>query len=249
MPTFERGDVRLYYEEHGSGFPLMLFAPGGMRSQLGLWSGRPGSPDEKPPWIDPTTDLSDSFRVVAIDQRNAGRSSAPVSGADGWHTYASDAVALMDHLGIDKTHAMGGCIGSSFVLGLIDAALDRVSAGVLQNPIGLTSSNRPAFDGMFDDWANEIGPDHPEAGPDAWSSFREAMFGGDFVFSVSRDFVRHIDVPLLILPGDDTFHPREIAEEIAGLAPQAQILSPWAGENHKPQTRETIRTFLRSHTP
>jgi pimeloyl-ACP methyl ester carboxylesterase len=249
MPVLEKGDLSLRYEEYGEGFPLLLLAPGGMRSELQFWTGRPGAPDQKPPWIDPTLDLSDRFRVIAMDQRNAGRSRASVGPADAWATYAADAVALLDHLGIDRTHAMGGCIGSSYVLSLIQAAPGRVEAAVLQNPIGLTADNRALFRAMFDDWATEIRPDHPEADDSTWNSFREAMFGGDFVFSVSRQFVATCPVPLLVLAGADAFHPPAVAAEIARLAPKAELVEKWAGEDLKAATRDKIRAFLAAHTP
>ena len=117
MPTFDRGDVHLYYEETGEGFPLLLFAPGGMRSSIRFWEGSP---------FDPRVELGGDFRVVAMDQRNAGRSSAPVTAADGWHAYTADHLALLDHLGIERCHALGGCIGSSYCLGLAAAAPERI---------------------------------------------------------------------------------------------------------------------------
>ena len=93
MPIFERGDTKLYYEEHGSGFPLLLIAPGGMRSSVSFW--------DKVAW-NPITQLSPNYRVIAMDQRNAGQSTAPISGSDSWHTYTEDQLALMDHLGVDQ---------------------------------------------------------------------------------------------------------------------------------------------------
>lgn len=104
--------MRLHYEERGSGYPLLLFAPGGMNSRASFWGGRPGQ------WIDPIVELSDEFRVIAMDQRNAGRSEGPVRVGDGWHTYVSDALALLDHLAIDDLAVMGGCIGVSYCLRL-----------------------------------------------------------------------------------------------------------------------------------
>jgi pimeloyl-ACP methyl ester carboxylesterase len=249
MPMFETDNLSLHYEEFGQGFPLLLFAPGGMNSRMELWRGRPDAPDQKLPWIDPTAALSDTFRVIGVDQRNAGRSRGSVQPTDSWETYAADAIALLDHLGIDQTHAMGGCIGASYVLGLIQAAPGRVAAGVLQNPIGLSADNRALFGSMFDDWVVTLAPEHPEVNPEAWLSFREAMFGGEFVFSVSRDFVRSCPVPLLVLPGSDAFHPRAVAVEIVDLAPEAELLEPWGGEERKPSTREKIRAFLQAHTP
>jgi len=92
MAFFERDDIKIYYEESGDGFPILLFAPGGMRSTLQVWTNSPFNPIEV---------LADHFRVIAMDQRNAGRSVAPISADDGWHAYTADHLALLDHLGID----------------------------------------------------------------------------------------------------------------------------------------------------
>src|SRR5260221_10319372 len=139
MATFNHGDAEVYYEERGAGFPLLLFAAGGMRSVMSLWSKM--ADGSRPSWIDPLASLSDDFRVIGMDQRNAGQSKGPIG--DGWSTYTADHLALLDHLGAGRTHAMGGCIGSSYSLALCQAAPERVAAAVLQNPIGLTARNRP----------------------------------------------------------------------------------------------------------
>jgi pimeloyl-ACP methyl ester carboxylesterase len=247
VPTFDRPGASIVFETHGEGFPLLLFAPGGMHSVARLWSERPGSPGEPLPWIDPTTALAGDFRVVSMDQRNAGGSRGEVSPADSWDTYTSDHLALMDHLGEEKVHAMGGCIGSSYALSLCSAAPERVAAAVLQNPIGLSEDNRHKFIEMFDSWAGDLSARRKDVSSDALDSFKDNMFGGDFVFSVSRDFVRTCPAPLLVLPGNDDFHPRAVAEEIVDLAPRAELLDGWAG-NHA-YAAERIRDFLVSNTP
>lgn len=247
MAMFERDGVSIYYEVYGSGFPLLLFAPGGMNSIAQLWKERPGSPGEPMPWIDPRTALSYDFQVIAMDQRNAGSSSGPVSADDGWHTYTGDHLALLDHLGIERVHLMGGCIGSSYCLSFYRQAPERVAAAVLQNPIGLSNGNRKAFIAMFDGWAEALRAGRGDVTEEAAAAFRENMFGGEFVFSVSRDFVRSCPVPLLVLPGNDEFHPRAVAEEIVDLAPDAELLDGWAGDHAA--TAERIRAFLVSHTP
>ena len=157
------------------------------RTPVAGTSGRAGG---QMPWIDPTAELSDQFQVVAMDQRNAGRSSAPIRAADSWSTYTADHLALMDHLGFERVHVMGGCIGSSYCLGLCQAAPERVTAAVLQNPIGLSADNRDSFFGMFDGWAKQLQADRDDVEAEALASFRQSMFGGEFVFSVGRDFVR-----------------------------------------------------------
>lgn len=246
MPDFERPGVSIHFDEYGGGFPLFLFAPGGMHSVAVMWKHRPGAPDETLPWIDPTTALAGDFRVVSMDQRNAGESTGDVTASDGWHTYTGDHLALMDHLGFDRVHAMGGCIGSSYALALCASAPGRVAAAVLQNPIGLSAHNRKNFIDMFDSWASDMRSDRG-VDAEALESFRENLFGGDFVFSVTRDFVRSCPVPLLVLPGNDEFHPRAVAEEIVDLAPRAELLDGWAG--NRASTAEKIRSFLLENTP
>jgi pimeloyl-ACP methyl ester carboxylesterase len=249
MPVLETDGARIHYEVRGTGHPLVLFAPGGMNSVARLWRERPDAPGQPMPWIDPPSELSGEFRVVAMDQRNAGASTAPVRASDGWPTYTADHLALLDELGAARTHAMGGCIGSSYALALCQAAPERVTAAVLQNPIGLSADNRDAFHAMFDGWAKALAAERPDVTEEALAGFRERMFGGDFVFSVDRDFVRRCPVPLLVLAGNDQFHPRATAEEIAELAPDAELVIEWAGPDHHDRTLERVRRFLRRHTP
>ena len=253
VPVLERDGAQIHYEVEGSGYPLLLFAPGGMNSIARLWRERPDAPGQPLPWMDPTAELSDRFQVISMDQRNAGASTAPVAPDHGWATYAADHLALLDHLGLERSHVMGGCIGASFCLGLMQAAPERVSAAVLQNPIGLSADNRSAFFAMFDGWADQLAGRRPDvaavAGAGGLDTFRQALFGGDFVFSVGRDFVSSCPVPLLVLSGNDTFHPQPVAEEIARLAPDAELVLDWTGPTHHDATVARVRAFLDTHTP
>jgi pimeloyl-ACP methyl ester carboxylesterase len=240
MPIFEYERVALHYEEYGSGFPLLLLAPGGMRSNASFWQRAP---------FDPIKQLSDQFRVIAMDQRNAGRSSAPVTRGDGWHSYTADHLALLDHLGVARCHLLGGCIGGAFALALIAAAPQRVAAAVLQQPIGLTATNRQVFYQLFDDWRSEIASRHPSVDDASWQSFREGMYGSDFVFSVDREAVRNAAAPLLVLRGNDVYHPSEISREIVELAPQATLVPEWKEPEHTAEAVARVREFLRANTP
>ena len=132
MPVLTLEDAEIHYQEFGSGFPVLLFAPGGMMSRMDLWH----APADGPPrsWNDWTEVLARDHRVIAMDQRNAGKSRGAIEADHGWRTYAEDHLALMDHLGIDKLHVLGGCIGSSFCLSLCEIVPDRIGAAVLQNP-------------------------------------------------------------------------------------------------------------------
>jgi pimeloyl-ACP methyl ester carboxylesterase len=239
MPDFQRNDTVIHYEEHGDGFPILTFAPGGMRSAIDYWGNSPWNPIEV---------LSDRFRVIALDQRNAGQSRAPVAADDGWRSYTADHLALLDHLGVERCHVLGGCIGGPYCFGVMQAAPERVVAAVLQQPIGL-EDNREAFYAMFDSWADEIASAHPEADAAAWRSFRSNMYDGDFVFNVDRDFVRRCPTPMLVLMGADLYHPTSTSREIAELAANAELVERWKEDDVLSLTVEHVRRFLVSHTP
>ena len=239
MAFFERGEVSLYYEIHGDGFPILLFAPGGMRSAVSFWRGSE--------W-DPIEALSPHFQVIAMDQRNAGQSKAPVTADDGWHTYTSDHIALLDHLGIDKTHLMGGCIGGPYSFGVIERAPDRVASAVLQQSIGDSGENRELFHAMFDQWADPLKPSMPSVSEETWASFRSNMFDHEFVYNVSRDFVAACRTPLLVLMGSDPYHPEATSREIADLAPNAELVEEWK-DPAADGTVETVVAFLKANTP
>lgn len=241
--TFDRstaaGDVRIAYEELGSGFPILLLAPGGMRSAISFWAHSPWNPIEQ---------LAGTYRVIAMDQRNAGASTGPVTAADGWHTYAEDQLALLDHLGVNRFHIAGQCIGGPYAIGLALAAPERVASAVLFQPIGL-DGNRQAFFDMFDSWADELRPQRPDVPAAAWASFRQNMYGTDFLFNCTREDVRSCRTPLLVLRGDDLYHPASTSEEIAALAPDAELVERWKEPEDQPDARKRVEEFLAAHTP
>ena len=236
MPMFHRGDVQLNYTVAGSvdGPPVLLIAPGGMASSLSRWAQAP---------FDPSEHLA-HCRLVAMDQRNAGASVAPVRITDGWDAYTEDQLALMDHLGIDRFHVVGMCIGGPYALGLIRAAPDRIRSAVLLQPIGL-ADNRAAFFALFDQWAAALAPDHPEATAEVWDAFRHAMFGGDFVFNATRDELASIRTPVLVLQGDDLYHPASVSRQIADRIPGAALVEDWKAD--PVATGATVRAFLARH--
>jgi pimeloyl-ACP methyl ester carboxylesterase len=238
MPTFTRGATSIYYEEHGTGHPLLVFAPGGMQSRIELLARSP---------YHPVQELSGEFRVITMDQRNAGASRAPISAEDGWHSYTDDHLALLDELKIERCHLLGVCIGGAFALSLIAAAPERVSAAVLQQPIGFDGSNRTMFYQLFDSWAAELMQTRTDISAQALSEFRERMYAGDFVFSVTRDATQRCATPLLILRGDDGYHPSSISEEIARTAPHAELVGDWKTGEDLSRAVTRVRSFLAEH--
>jgi pimeloyl-ACP methyl ester carboxylesterase len=232
VATFERDGAVLDYAVHGSGFPVLALAPGGMRSAAAFW--------ERMPW-NPVAELAATHRVIVMDQRNAGASTAPVTGTETWATYTADHLALLDHLGVDQFAVAGMCIGGPFVLGLLRAAPTRVARAVVLQSIGL-DGNRATFHELFDTWAAELAADHPEAGPAAWSGYRAGLYDvDDVLFSVPTAFLPTITAPLLVLQGDDVYHPRSASRLIAESVPGARLVEQWRDE---PALPTMIAEFL-----
>jgi pimeloyl-ACP methyl ester carboxylesterase len=171
-----------------------------------------------------------------------------VTSTHGWHTYASDHLALMDHLGFRQFHVMGGCIGGTFCLTLCEMSPERVAAAVLQNPIGM-HENRDTWDEAVSGFSKTMLERDPSLTPEIIRKFGDNMFGGDFVFSVSRDFVRRCPTPLLLQPGTDKPHPAVTSAEIEKLAPNLQVQRNWRAPEHLAESIKTVGDFLTRHTP
>ena len=236
MPFFEQDDLRLHYSVTGpeGGLPVLLIAPGGMKSEGTLWG--------RMPW-NPIAGLSDRFRVVAMDQRNAGQSVGPIEADHGWHTYTADQLALMDHLGFDRFFVVGMCIGGPYILGLTRAAPERVIATVMFQPIGL-DANREAFESLFDSWRAGIEAAHPEADAERWDGFRKRMFGGDFLFNTSREQAASCHTPTLLFMGSDLYHPESTSRELADLLPNNEFVEQWKTPDVIERTAARVREFL-----
>jgi pimeloyl-ACP methyl ester carboxylesterase len=239
MPVYEQGPVTIHYDLEGDGFPVLLIALGGMRSANELWANAPWNPREA---------LADDYRLVGMDQRNAGRSSAPVSDDDGWATYTADQLGLLDHLGIERCHVVGMCIGGPYIVGLLRADPERFASAVLLQPVGI-QDNRDAFYEMFDQWADAQRNRHPEADDATWASFRSNMWDGEFVLTATPDEVAGITTPMLVAMGDDLYHPQATSREIVARASNARLVESWKEGDDLVAVDATIEEFLRRHTP
>ena len=242
MPTLTRNDevtgapVTLYYEEAGEGFPVLLIAPGGMKSAIPVWGNAP---------FNPQSEWADEFRVIAMDQRNAGRSSGPVHADHGWQTYTEDQLALLDALGVDRFIVAGMCIGGPYALGLAQAAPERVAGAVLFQPIGLTD-NRDVFYAMYDGWREELEGRRDDVSDEAWRGLRENMYGGDrCLFNVGQQEIEAIETPLLVLMGNDIYHPQESSREVVAYAPNATLIEQWKEPESVGEAKTATREFLR----
>lgn len=246
---YQRGPVRIYYEEAGSGFPLMMLPGGGLNSTVASLKG--GNPF---PAID---EFKGEYRCITADLRNApsGQSTGPVEVDRPWESFADDHLGLMDHLGIDKFMVLGFCIGGPFIGSLLKRAPNRVVAAVLAQPVGWRPEMRDrSYAGSFwKTWPELITAKRSDITMQAAEQFIVKMFetDADFLFTVSRDFMRTCQTPILVLPDDVPAHPLAPAMECAMLAPKAEVsIFPWKQPPERiPLAVRQIRSFLKAHRP
>ena len=248
MPFYERGPSRIYYEEVGSGFPLLIIPGGGLNSTLaGLRTSHPFNPMET---------YQDDFRCIAADLRNAngGQSTGPLEIDRPWDAYSDDHLGLMDHLGIEKFGLIGFCIAGPMIHNLLRLAPGRIVAAALMQPSGF----RPELPDIFyqnniKGWGPPLCEQRPEITMAMVHDFLTSMYTdrADFVFTVSRDFVRALQTPLLIAPDDVPAHPYACAMEVANLAPNSEVtIYPWKDSpEHIDEVVAHARRFLKTHEP
>jgi pimeloyl-ACP methyl ester carboxylesterase len=284
MSHIERPDgARIYYEVQGEGYPLLLFAPGAINSQVSFW-GRSA--------INPY-DFANEYMIIGMNQRHAEKSPAPLA-APTWEMHAADQRAVLDAVGVERCHLWGGCIGVAYNLKFIQENPGRVTAAVCQDVVGLVAgvNTRATFFAMFEPTVeaarrggmaavvaaalenptfmanNTAGPFAARIASDERfrdevlaldpteyeriiRAYDDQMWGAHGAYmSVEEAFVRECLAPLLVLPGRDEFHPTELAQRLCREAPRATCLAPDCRSPEKIEaTKETIRRFLREHTP
>jgi pimeloyl-ACP methyl ester carboxylesterase len=244
---YEKGPVRIHYDEAGSGFPLLLIAGGGLNSTM---AGLPRSP------FNPIEEFKNEYRCVFADLRNAnaGQSSGPLEVDRPWDSHTDDHLGLMDHLGIDRFMVLGFCIGGPFIWNLIKRAPNRVVAAVPAQPVGFRPEMPTVlYDGSMNGWGPELVKRRPDITMETVERYLTKMYrtNPDFVFTVTRDFVRNCQTPVLILPDDVPAHPLAVAMECVMLAPKAEVsIYPWKEPPARiPLAVRQVRSFLRAHRP
>ena len=247
MPFYTRGDVRIHYEEAGSGFPLLVTPGGGLNSIMSGWPNQVFNAMEM---------FKDDFRCITMDQRNAigGESTGPVQVEDPWGAFADDQLGLMDHLGIQEFFFMGYCIGGPFGMKLIERAPDRVLAVVHCQPVGHAPKTPDAmYDSGRDVWAPELIARKPEVTMEIVEQYLHNLYRiqPDFMYCVSREFAQSCQTPMLVMPDDTPSHSLEAAMDLVELAPKAEVTPyPWKEDpDIKANTINQVRDFLRAHQP
>jgi len=246
MPFYDKDESRIYYEEAGTGFPLLVIPGGGLNATIAYVTG--SAP------FDAIAEFAGECRCIVADLRNVngGQSSGPLEVERPWDSHTDDHLGLMDHLGIREFMVLGYCIGGPFIWNMLRRAPSRVVAAVLAQPSGFGPETPDLF------YQNNIkgwGPALCERRPDITMAMVDAFLtrmyrtNADFVFTVTRDFVRECRTPILVLPDDIPAHPYAVAMETARLAPNAQVsLYPWKEPRELvPLAVRHVRTFLRAH--
>jgi pimeloyl-ACP methyl ester carboxylesterase len=249
MPFCEQGNVHLYYEEAGSGFPLLCIPGGGLNSTI-AWNAK-GAP------FNPVEEFSNEYRCVTADLSNAyrGPSSGPFEVDRHWEAYADDQLGVMDHLGIKRFMRLGFCIGGPFIWNLLQRAPDHLIAAVASKPGGWRQElPNLSYESNRQGWVPAITTCQPNLSMEIADRFLTQMSRGgaaDCVYTVSCDFVRSCQAPVLVMPDDSPPRPYTIAMESAMLAPQSEVsLLLWKDSKDTiPVAVRQVRSFLRVHRP
>jgi pimeloyl-ACP methyl ester carboxylesterase len=248
MPFYEKGAVRIRYQETGSGFPLLLIAGGGLNSTISYFTGN--AP------FNPMEEFKNEYRCIASDLRNAngGQSSGPLEIDRPWDSYSDDHLGLMDHLGIKEFMVMGFCVGGPMIWNLLKRAPKRIVAAVLAQPSGSRPEMRDLFyENNMKSWGPALTARRPDITMAMVDKFLTRMYRSnpDFVITVTRDFVRACETPILVLPDDVPAHPYAVAMESVLLAPKSEVsLFPWKEPKERiPLAVRQVRSFMRAHRP
>ncbi len=115
MPTANIGDIRIYYEEHGQGPPLIMIL--GLGQDIETWGFQ-------------IPELSKHLKLIVLDNRDSGKSSR-CSENYTTETMAQDILGLMDHLGIENAHLLGTSMGGMIAQHVALMAPERIDSLIL----------------------------------------------------------------------------------------------------------------------
>jgi pimeloyl-ACP methyl ester carboxylesterase len=130
MPAAMIDDLEVYYETHGSGPPLLMFAPGGFDATINKWLTTTAWKE-----MNALEALSSEHTLIVYDRRESGRSSGRVERLR-WDIYARQAKGLLDHLKVDSAFVLGGCMGCSVALAFAVRYPAATRALLLHWPVG-----------------------------------------------------------------------------------------------------------------
>jgi pimeloyl-ACP methyl ester carboxylesterase len=242
---YEKGNVRIHYQDVGSGPPLLIIPGGGLNSTIEVMARSPFNAIEE---------FRNEYRCITADLRMAysGQSSGPLEVDRPWDSIADDQLGLMDHLGLKRFMVLGYCIGGPMIWNLLKRAPDRIIAAVISQPSGWRKELPTlGYDSNMKGWGPELVKVRSGVSMETVERFLTRMYrtDPDFVYTVTRDDVRACRTPVLVMPDDSPPHPFVIAMESAMLAQQSEVsMYPWKDTKEKiPLAVRQVRTFMRAH--
>ena len=282
MPIVDLDGIRTRYELIGEGPPLLMFSPGGFDSSLENWTSLGRYRD-----LGFVAAFESSYTCVVFDRRESGQSGGRVQRLR-WEHYAAQALALIDHLGFERVHTMGGCVGCSTAAALAAMAPGRVRSMVLFSPAGgpryrmaqhrrfaehlafVASHGLPAVADLARSTSAGFSKD-PRVGPwaaplrrsDAFAASYAALdparyetivagtvrrlFDRDTVPGVDAEDLMTLDVPALIVPGQDTSHAPSAARYLEECLPTREYWDVPVAEQTSSTAPARILGFLGKH--
>jgi len=256
VPVVAIDGITTNYEIHGSGPPLLMYAPGGFNAVMGNWSSQSIYATTR--FIDA---LSPFYTCIAFDRRECGQSGGRVERVT-WSHYVAQGRGLLDHLGIDRAHLMGGCMGCGPVAAFGVAHPERVRSMVLWWPVGgakyrISSHQRFAAHLAFVEehglqavaelaardgkpfnadprggpWASVLAHDRafaeafvkqdPERYRLAAGAMVRALFDRDTAPGAEAEEMLRLDIPALVVPGNDAAHATSAARYLHECLPNS----------------------------
>ncbi len=282
MPLVDLDGIRTRYETVGQGPALLMFSPGGFDSSLENWTTFGRYRD-----LGFIEALSPHYTCIVFDRRESGRSGGRLERLS-WDKYVAQAVSLLDHLGVEKTHAMGGCVGCSTAALLAVAQPGRVRSMVLFSPAGgvtyraaqhrrftqhlgfvlehvleavveLARSTEAGFskDPRVGPWAavlrsdDEFATAYAVADPSRYATIvsgtARLLFDRDTVPGPEPEDLQVLDVPALVVPGEDTSHTRSAARYLQECLPAVQYWDVPVAEQTSAASSARVLDFLAGH--
>jgi pimeloyl-ACP methyl ester carboxylesterase len=269
------------YEVAGSGPPLLMFSPGGFNATMDGWETHGLYQRTRM-----LARLRERFACITFDKRESGRSGGRVERVR-WTDYVNQGVGLLDHLGYERVHIMGACVGCSIATLFATTHRDRVAGMVLYSPAGgpkyrrkqhqrftahlayvaehglagvaaLARATEAGFsdDGRVGPWVSVLRSDpdfaarYVELDVDRYQTIVAGMsrllFDRDTVPGAEPEDLLALDVPALIVPGEDSSHAPSAARYLQECLPAAQYWNVPVAEQTADTAPARIIEFLDS---
>jgi pimeloyl-ACP methyl ester carboxylesterase len=281
MPTTVIDGIATAYEVIGSGPPLLMYSPGGFEATMAKWS-TPGIYSE----FKPLDHLPDRYTCIVFDRRESGGSGGRVERVS-WDHYVAQGKGLLDHLGFEKAHLMGGCMGCPPVMAFAVAHPEMVRSMVLYWPVGgaryrirgharfaqhltyardngldevaaLAASHDHGFgkDPRVGPWGSVLRQDqdfekqYRALDPDWYqlvvSGMARTLFDRDTAPGAEPEDLLALDIPALIVPGQDHSHATSAARYLEECIPGAQYWDVPVADQTEDNAPARILEFLDS---